>query len=246
MENSFGDLHEGSVYDKTKKLLIDFEFFPGDRLHVSELADQLKVSATPVREALSRLCAEGLLTSSHNRGFFVKKLDQAEIADLFAMKHLLLGRSVRGTLGHVEWEAAEYRLLSSLAQFADRKGDVVKARDLCQSRANPMWMLMGALPGNAVLLDCLRNILDRLQFVQRVGLAMDSTAQLMFSHAAVIAKGLIERDEAAVGQGLDQLYQHEQMLLPDLIKECISQLYTQSKPVPRGSECALQMAIRPA
>ena len=48
-----------------------FEFKPEQRINESELSKTLGVSRTPLREALNRLVAEGLLTSQEGRGFFL-------------------------------------------------------------------------------------------------------------------------------------------------------------------------------
>lgn len=60
-------------------------FAPGARIAATEVADTLKLSATPVREALSRLAGEGLLEDRRGQGFFLRALSGLEIADLFRM-----------------------------------------------------------------------------------------------------------------------------------------------------------------
>src|SRR3546814_10680527 len=106
---------ETTVYDRIKELLISYSVFPGDRLHVPELADQLRVSATPVREALNRIWAEGLLTAVPPRGFFVKKLNQAEIAVLYAMQHMILTYAASGNVAALQLANPDRRALSRLA-----------------------------------------------------------------------------------------------------------------------------------
>lgn len=48
-----------SVYSTLRDMAISYEFKPGERLSESELALRLGVSRTPVREALTRLVADG-------------------------------------------------------------------------------------------------------------------------------------------------------------------------------------------
>jgi len=115
MRDSSTETGETTVYGRIKQLLISYSFFPGDRLHVPELADQLRVSATPVREALNRFCAEGLLTTVPHRGFFVRKLERGEIADLYAMKHMLLMYAASGAVATLQLEELERQVLRTLA-----------------------------------------------------------------------------------------------------------------------------------
>jgi DNA-binding GntR family transcriptional regulator len=57
------------AYERIRALILDGEVLPGARLGQVELAEQLGISRTPVREALGRLTGEGLVEFLPNRGF---------------------------------------------------------------------------------------------------------------------------------------------------------------------------------
>ncbi|MGH6963308.1 MAG: GntR family transcriptional regulator [Phenylobacterium sp.] len=63
---------------------------PGARVTAKEVAEELRLSATPVREALSRLAGEGLLEERRGDGFFVRTLSALDIADLYRMSQAIL------------------------------------------------------------------------------------------------------------------------------------------------------------
>lgn len=63
---------------------------PGDRVTAKEVAQDLRLSPTPVREALSRLAGEGLLEERRGDGFFVPELSAADIAVLYRLSEQLL------------------------------------------------------------------------------------------------------------------------------------------------------------
>lgn len=63
---------------------------PGARVTAKEVAEDLRLSATPVREALSRLAGEGLLEERRGDGFFVRSLTALDIADLYRMSLAVL------------------------------------------------------------------------------------------------------------------------------------------------------------
>ena len=65
--------------------LRDGAFTPGARIAATEVAETLRLSATPVREALSRLAGEGLLEDRRGQGFFLRTLSGLEVADLYRM-----------------------------------------------------------------------------------------------------------------------------------------------------------------
>jgi DNA-binding GntR family transcriptional regulator len=56
---------------------------PGTQLGETDLANRLKVSRGPLREAMQRLVQEGLLRSEHNRGLFVIELDADDVRDIY-------------------------------------------------------------------------------------------------------------------------------------------------------------------
>jgi hypothetical protein len=61
----------GLAYDEIRTLIVDGPLGPGARLGQAELAVQLGISRTSVREALRRLAGDGIVEFEVNRGFFV-------------------------------------------------------------------------------------------------------------------------------------------------------------------------------
>jgi len=70
---------------------------PDEPVTEAALATELAVSRTPVREALLRLEADGVLVSAFARGFAVKPLDRREAAELYPILATLEGLAVRGS-----------------------------------------------------------------------------------------------------------------------------------------------------
>lgn len=68
---------------------------PGARLLESEIAQRLGISRTPVREAIRRLEAEGLVVHMPRTGAAVRRLDPAEISELYEMRGVLEGAAAR-------------------------------------------------------------------------------------------------------------------------------------------------------
>jgi DNA-binding GntR family transcriptional regulator len=79
-----------NVYDTLKALILEHNLRPGERVNMDALARELAVSPTPVREALARLEADGLLRKQPLVGYTVAPLlTREEFADLFEMRLLL-------------------------------------------------------------------------------------------------------------------------------------------------------------
>ena len=69
----------------------------GERIAAAALADELRLSPTPVREALSRLAGEGLIEDRRGQGYFIRTLSPLDVADLYRLSfaHLALALEVR-------------------------------------------------------------------------------------------------------------------------------------------------------
>jgi len=78
---------------------------PGDRLVESELAEQLGVSRTPVREALQRLETQGMLRRE-GRSLIVAALDHNQLTELYAVRTELEGLAARLAARHATEEEA--------------------------------------------------------------------------------------------------------------------------------------------
>ena len=96
------------------------ELEPGVRLDEAGLAARFDASRTPVREALTRLTAQGILVQGTRRGVFVAQYDREELAQIFEAMH--------------EIEAACARIASQRLTFLTRT-DIETAQQNCVAAA---------------------------------------------------------------------------------------------------------------
>jgi DNA-binding GntR family transcriptional regulator len=82
------------VYASLRELLRARRLATGQQLQEAELATQLGVSRTPVREALARLASEGLVVAE-GRSFIVPALNVSDIDDIYALRFLLEPAALR-------------------------------------------------------------------------------------------------------------------------------------------------------
>ena len=83
------------TYDYLKANILSGHFIPGERLAEEHLAEELGVSRTPVREALHKLEQEGLIEPLESRGFRVPQDSPEEIEDLFDIRTVLEGYTLK-------------------------------------------------------------------------------------------------------------------------------------------------------
>ena len=73
-----------SVFEVLRDGILTQVFKPGERLNIPDLAARLDVSLTPVKEALNRLAAEGLVRIRPRSGTFVAELSPEDVAEMVA------------------------------------------------------------------------------------------------------------------------------------------------------------------
>ncbi len=78
-----------SVYEALRSGILTRVFEPGQRLNVPELAQQLQVSLTPVKDALNRLAAEDLIEIRPHSGTFVTLVMPEDVAETFQIRAAL-------------------------------------------------------------------------------------------------------------------------------------------------------------
>ena len=77
-----------------RQRLANGDFAEGEPLIIIDLARELDLSPTPVREALQRLVGEGLVEERRGRGYFNWRIDVADLAELYDLSSLLIGASI--------------------------------------------------------------------------------------------------------------------------------------------------------
>jgi DNA-binding GntR family transcriptional regulator len=102
------------VYDSLRDAISDGRIAPGERVREEEVARNLGVSRTPVREALQRLQQRGLLVLGVGRGLIVAHLSQQQVVELYAMREILEGSAARFAATHAT--PAEIAMLYQLQE----------------------------------------------------------------------------------------------------------------------------------
>lgn len=78
------------VYDAVKEQVMNLAIPPATKINIDALARELRVSNTPLREALTRLESEGLVTRKNLRGYWTAELlDEPGLRNLYAVRLLL-------------------------------------------------------------------------------------------------------------------------------------------------------------
>lgn len=116
-----------TVYQLLKERLLSREFEPGEHLKEAALASSLGVSRTPLRQALHRLAAEGLLEQSPNQGVRVPRWSIKDVDDIFDLRQLLEP--------HAAALAAQNRKAEHIDALREAADDVAKYTESADKKA---------------------------------------------------------------------------------------------------------------
>jgi DNA-binding GntR family transcriptional regulator len=107
----------GQVFRQIRLDIVTCRLMPNERLRVEGLRKRYGVGGSPIREALMRLEAEGLVVLEQNKGFRVSPVSREHLLDLMKTRVEIEGLALRWSIeqGGVDWEAhllAAYHRLS--------------------------------------------------------------------------------------------------------------------------------------
>ena len=74
------------IADQLRELIVQGSIRPGQQINESLLSSQLNTSRSPLREALQRLCQEGILVYRRNYGVFVKEVERHDLREIYKVR----------------------------------------------------------------------------------------------------------------------------------------------------------------
>ena len=182
-------LHD-EVAAQLRERIFSGELTPGSFLDEVRLAEELKISRTPLREALKVLTVEGLVRHEPRRGCFVNEVTEQDLDEIFPVIALLEGRCA--------YEAAQHATdadLAALEDLHDKLTRHAKARRINEYYATNFAIheAIITLAGNrwlATVISDLRKIvkLARLQQLHAPGRLEQSLSEHMAVFAALKAR----------------------------------------------------------
>ncbi len=218
---NIGESSVDRIQQHLRAMAVAYAFKPGERINEGALARSLGVSRTPVREALNRLCMEGLLEVRAGRGFFCRELDAREIYDLYQLRAAIESAGVRLAVERIDAGAIR-RLETFLRETGPAAGDRSTA-DLVRLDEEFHERLM-EMSGNAEMLRVLKNVNNRIHFVRWIH--MDNLDRPMTQREhLLILRALRKRDAATA---VDILAHHIDRRLGEItaaIREGYSRIY---------------------
>lgn len=125
------NVRHAHAYAQIRNRIMEGKLLPDEPLSEYQLAEQLKLSRTPVREALKRLEHEGLVRFIFNRGAFVAGLSPHDIVEIYQVREQLEGFAAR--VAATDMPLSESNDLDAELERAQRLAAAGKVRETFES-----------------------------------------------------------------------------------------------------------------
>jgi DNA-binding GntR family transcriptional regulator len=188
-----------AVYDELRADILNLKIAPGTLLDESDLSRRFGLSRSPVREALIRLSAEGLIQTLPNRSPVVTPFDIAQVPGFLDALELMYRVTCR--LAAMYRTDAEMKAIAAKAKQVERgfkdKDTVVQMRE-----NREFHMLIAEAGGNPVYTTWLGQLLDQGQRLFRLSAFFegDKAVKSDFSEHAGIVAAIAKQDLAAADE----------------------------------------------
>lgn len=143
------------VYDVLKGRILNCEYEPGQLIFEKDIVAELKVSRTPVREALNILSGEGLVTIIPKRGVQVAPLSIKRTRQIYEIRKLLEPLSISQAIKTIKPDDIEY--LSKLDNTLSKSVDSSDAMEIFRYGMD-IHLYIANLSGNDTLVKILRTL----------------------------------------------------------------------------------------
>jgi DNA-binding GntR family transcriptional regulator len=191
------------VFDYLVDNIYEMDILPGSRLGVGEIADQLGISRSPVRDALHLLVAEGLVEYGTVSGYQVVEINRKYIEDVFTVRRALEPVALR--LAAVELDDAQVKEICATWQKLRENQPPINTDTLDThiKADDDFHRKIGDLSGNQVLNDLMRKIIYKATWIRRWVYSNDIPA----THLSTIAEEHLEILNALRQNDIDRAVQ---------------------------------------
>jgi len=183
------------VYDTLRQAILDGSIPPGERLVESELAETLNVSRMPVREAIRKLEAEGLLEHQPRKGVIVKGFSEEDILEIYTLREAMEAlAAVQAVRRATEDEIRDLeRAMNEIDRLCDL-GDKANAAEVFE--ANRIFS-EGVIEACHMprLIQVINTYKDYLERFRRITLAGASRREAVRREHRAILEAIRDRDE---------------------------------------------------
>jgi DNA-binding GntR family transcriptional regulator len=201
------------AYSHVKEQIITLAAKPGTPLRANEIATYLKISRTPVREALSRLEQEGFVMREDGWGYVVRPVSPQDIINLFTIRESLEVQAALEAAPHLTKP-----MIKSLASNIKKSAQLLKQERYAAFRllGREFHLAIAAASNNELLYRLLTTIRDRILLVGAMHQDMrPSRAHEVLAENTKLYNALCLKDPVAIKEAvLHHIHSSRASILP--------------------------------
>ncbi|KPQ20522.1 GntR family transcriptional regulator [Halomonas sp. HL-93] len=189
------------IYETLRRDLVGGRFTAGEKLAINTLKEHYNVGLSPLREALNKLAAYGLLIQENQRGFRVPTLSRNELDDIANMRLELEGMAFERAIQHGDavWEA-ELLAAAHRLKRADLSLDKGEEWEILHSQFHRALV---APCGSVWLLRFIEQLHDQFDRYRRLGPKMPTVRQTLDDQHHELVELALQRDSKAARALMD-------------------------------------------
>lgn len=180
------------VYNTIKEFIFQNQILPGERIYIENLSESLKISTTPLREALNCLVQEGYVSHNSNRGYTLKVITNSEVEKFYefceAIEVYAIERAVENItpadLADLEKNLLCYR--KSIEENYSRERFLIN---------NEFHLKIAKLSGNEIIVENLKGILEKIVWKWKLDNIAHGRGPQAYDEHMAIYKSLENRDK---------------------------------------------------
>lgn len=179
------------IYESIRQAIFEGELKSGDRLVEKDLAEKMKVSRTPIREALRKLEAEGLIKHVPRKGVVVKGFTTEEIVEIYSIRKALEALAITYTVKNITQVEIKklQEILEEMTELTE-KNDTKNLFDTFQ-KFNDVLLGSCKMPRLIKLISTYQEYLERFRMVSMAGIERKRAA--LKEHKEIL-QAVIEKD----------------------------------------------------
>ncbi len=206
------------IYDALREKILQSELAPGTALTIRSVAQRLGVSVTPVRDALRRLQAEGLVQMPGRGETTVARLEPGEIDDILDLRLALELHAARR--GVARMSAAELRRLEDLLASARRtfRADAYHDYPAASRLDQEFHSALVWAAGNERLTAMYETLGARVQIARVYYTATRRRPQATYEEHRAILEAYRQRDPAAAATAVETHIEHTRQHIAHLLR----------------------------
>ena len=185
------------VYDELENAILSGRILPGQKIVTEEISRMMDVSRIPVREAMGRLEAKGLISTKPKWGSVVKQLSRGNLQEISEMRILLEPQAAGKAVQNINDEF--------INQLEKAQADFAKARKSTQTsellRTNRNFHFLIYRQANApILLEMIKQLWDKVSPYYHImfGQSLDSAPTVGISYHEHIVESLAHKNKDQV------------------------------------------------